>query len=117
MLGLSLIDFNKMDIDSVAPDQYMAWLDSYPAQIIALTAEIWWSNKMESTLADGKNVEDVEKAVVTTLALLADSVLKDQPPIRRKKIEALVSILFCQIDGISVFRSPNLSTSETHVEP
>lgn len=91
MLGLSLIDFNKMDIDTVSPEQYMTWLDAYPAQIIALTAEIWWSNKMESTLADGKSVEDVEKAVSSTLALLADSVLKDQPPIRRKKIEALVS--------------------------
>lgn len=46
---------------------------------------------MEIALSDGKSVEVVEQAVSATLALLADSVLKDQPPIRRKKIEALVS--------------------------
>ncbi|CAI4230233.1 unnamed protein product [Auanema sp. JU1783] len=90
-LAASLLHFSKLDIEVVKPDEYMEWLDKYPAQVIGLTAEIWWSNQMEATLADGKGVEGVEKAVAATLALLADSVLKDQPPIRRKKIEALIT--------------------------
>ncbi|VDL72361.1 unnamed protein product [Nippostrongylus brasiliensis] len=91
LLGQSLVHFAKMDIDNVTPEEYMEWLDKYPAQVIGLTAEIWWSNQMEIALSDGKNVQSVEQAVSSTLALLADSVLKDQPPIRRKKIEALIT--------------------------
>ncbi|KAK5965130.1 hypothetical protein GCK32_004027, partial [Trichostrongylus colubriformis] len=91
LLGQSLAHFSKLDIDTVTPDQYMEWLDKYPAQVIGLTAEIWWSNQMEIVLSDGKNVESVEQAVSATLSLLADSVLKDQPAIRRKKIEALIT--------------------------
>ncbi|KJH46392.1 ATPase family protein [Dictyocaulus viviparus] len=91
LLASSLIHFSKLDIDDVKREEYMEWLDKYPAQVITLTAEIWWSNQMEIALADGKSVEVVEHAVSATLALLADSVLKDQPPIRRKKIEALIT--------------------------
>ncbi|KAK6731031.1 hypothetical protein RB195_007476 [Necator americanus] len=91
LLGMSLTHFSKMDIDTVTPDEYMEWLDKFPAQVIALTAEIWWSNQMEMALSDGNGVESVEKSVSATLSLLADSVLKDQPPIRRKKIEALIT--------------------------
>ncbi|KHJ76923.1 dynein heavy chain, region 2 [Oesophagostomum dentatum] len=76
LLGMSLAHFQKMDIETVTPEEYMEWLDKFPAQVIALTAEIWWTNQMEIALSDGKGVEGVEKAVSATLALLADSVFE-----------------------------------------
>lgn len=64
----------------------------FQAQIIELTANIWWCSNIEKHFAEGKTVESVEDVVDKTLSLLADSVLSEQPAIRRKKIEALVYI-------------------------
>lgn len=61
--------------------------------MVDLTANIWWCGQVEKRLAEGKMVDDVASTVDATLALLADSVLREQPPIRRKKIEALVGCL------------------------
>ncbi|CAB3408082.1 unnamed protein product [Caenorhabditis bovis] len=92
-LASSLAHFSKMDVETITPDSYIEWLDKYPTQVITLTAEIWWCDEMEKTLADGKGAENVEKSVSKTLELLADSVLREQPPIRRKKMEALITEL------------------------
>ncbi|VDN24437.1 unnamed protein product [Gongylonema pulchrum] len=91
LLNQSLSAFAKFDMNSVEPQEYMAWLDRYPAQVIELTANIWWCSKIEKYFAEGKTVEEVETVVDKTLTLLADSVLDEQPPIRRKKIEALIT--------------------------
>jgi hypothetical protein len=48
---------------------------------------------IEDKLAKGKQVDSVLELVSQTLSLLSDSVLQDQPAIRRKKIENLVNIL------------------------
>ncbi|CAJ0934299.1 unnamed protein product, partial [Mesorhabditis belari] len=90
-LAAALKDFSKFDIESVTHDQYMEWLDKYPCQVIGLVAEIWWSNKMENAFTQGKDPSEVEAAVSKTLALLADNVLKEQPAIRRRKIEMLIT--------------------------
>lgn len=58
--------------------------------MIELTANIWWCSQVEKKFAEGGGVENVAGVVDVALSLLADSVLKEQPPIRRKKIEALV---------------------------
>lgn len=92
-LASSLAHFSKMNIQTMTTDDYVEWLDKYPTQVITLTAEIWWCDEMEKTLAAGKGAEVVEQAVTKTLELLADSVLKEQPPIRRKKMEALVRFI------------------------
>ncbi|CAP31232.1 Protein CBR-DHC-1 [Caenorhabditis briggsae] len=92
-LASSLAHFSKMNIQTMTTEDYVQWLDNYPTQVITLTAEIWWCDEMEKTLADGKEAENVEQLVVKTLELLADSVLKEQPPIRRKKMEALITEL------------------------
>lgn len=59
--------------------------------MIELTANIWWCSQVEKRFSEGRTVEEVETAVDKTLSLLADSVLSEQPAIRRKKIEALAS--------------------------
>ena len=64
-----------------------------------LAVQIFWSENMETGLNAAMNkggdigpVEDVLKLVENTLNVLADSVLYEQPPVRRKKLESLVSM-------------------------
>ncbi|PIC53074.1 hypothetical protein B9Z55_002925 [Caenorhabditis nigoni] len=92
-LASSLAHFSKMNIQTMTTEDYVQWLDNYPTQVITLTAEIWWCDEMEKILADGKGAENMERLVVKTLELLADSVLKEKPPIRKKKMEALITEL------------------------
>lgn len=66
-----------------------------------LAAQILWSEDVEaalhaiSTNGDGSNklgpLEKVLAQVESTLNMLADSVLQEQPALRRKKLEHLVS--------------------------
>ncbi|CAJ0587193.1 unnamed protein product, partial [Mesorhabditis spiculigera] len=92
-LSNALKDFAMIDVDTVSHASYMEFLDKYPCQVIGLVAEIWWSNQMENALQQEKDATEVEKVVSKTLALLADNVLKEQPPIRRRKIEMLITEL------------------------
>ncbi|KAK0424238.1 hypothetical protein QR680_008567 [Steinernema hermaphroditum] len=91
LLGRAVVDFSKFQMDTLTATEYMAWLDAYPAQIVGLCAEIWYTNMAENCLVQGKTIDDVLEAVNKSLALLADSVLGDQPQIRRKKIEMLIT--------------------------
>ena len=60
-------------------------------QIIALAAQISWSEDVESALASNSgNLQDVLQRVEDMLKLLADLVLQNQPPLRRKKLEHLI---------------------------
>lgn len=111
LLSSSLAHFSKVDIDSATVETYMDWLDKFPAQVLALTAEIWWSDRMETTLVGEHSPEVVEQLVSKTLSLLADSVLREQPPIRRKKIEALITELVHKRDTCRRLVSQNVRNS------
>ena len=77
------------------------------AQLVVLAAQISWSEMMEKALqevlADNNKdaLSDVFQAIKDTLNVLADSVLHEQPPVRRKKLESLVSFL-CKYDDYFV---------------
>ena len=66
-----------------------------------LAAQILWSEDVEAALhqinAAGDQkftpLERVLSQVETTLNVLADSVLQEQPPLRRKKLEHLVMLV------------------------
>lgn len=66
---------------------------------MVLASQVSWSESVENALtsiASSKNpsdltaLNDVLQVVDNTLNVLADSVLLDQPPVRRKKMEHLV---------------------------
>lgn len=88
--------FKDGDIDRQA---YMHWCDKYQAQIVVLAAQISWSEDVEAALhqisAAGDQkftpLERVLSQVETTLNVLADSVLQEQPPLRRRKLEHLIN--------------------------
>lgn len=71
------------------------------AQIVILAAQILWSEDVEAALHAISNssdnsstklqpLEKVLSQVESTLNMLADSVLQEQPALRRKKLEHLV---------------------------
>lgn len=78
---------------------YMNWLDLYQAQIIILAFQISWSESIETALNQIQTKQDnnmqplneVLQNVESTLNVLADSVLEEQPPLRRKKLEHLIT--------------------------
>ena len=73
---------------------YIEWVDSYQAQLIILAAQINWSTDVEKAPTNGgrDGLVAVLKMVDNTLTVLTDLVLEEQPPVRRRKLENLVSI-------------------------
>jgi dynein heavy chain 1 len=74
-------------------------VDKFQAQLVVLAAQISWSENLEKALQaieqqkgdDLTPIQHVLEIVEATLNVLADSVLHEQPPVRRKKLEHLVS--------------------------
>ena len=97
-----MADF-KTAMDSV---KYLQWVDKYQAQLVVLAAQISWSEDVDRALqaieSSGKaNTEPlaaVTQVVESTLNVLADSVLHEQPPVRRRKLEHLVTFALSVLD-------------------
>lgn len=68
----------------------------FQAQLVVLSTQIAWSENIESALTnasaggDMTPMQGVLSNVEASLNLLADTVLMEQPPLRRKKLEHLV---------------------------
>ncbi|XP_060529688.1 dynein heavy chain, cytoplasmic isoform X3 [Cylas formicarius] len=83
--------------DGIDPKLFMEWCDKYQAQIVVLAAQIFWSEDVESALikmngeSQKEPLEKVLQQVENTLNVLADSVLQEQPQLRRKKLEHLIN--------------------------
>ena len=66
------------------------------AQLVVLSTQIAWSENIESALTtvaaggDMSPMHMVQQNVEATLNVLADTVLMEQPPLRRRKLEHLV---------------------------
>lgn len=75
------------------------------AQLVVLSAQIAWSENVESALngggGDNSPLQSVLANVEVTLNVLADSVLMEQPPLRRRKLEHLVSKNFLSSSGFT----------------
>ncbi|XP_070608209.1 cytoplasmic dynein 1 heavy chain 1 isoform X1 [Erythrolamprus reginae] len=89
---------------SIDPATYISWIDKYQAQLVVLSAQIAWSENVESALnsigggGDSSPLHSVLTNVEATLTVLADSVLMEQPPLRRRKLEHLITELVHQRD-------------------
>uniref|UniRef100_A0A8C4QIF7 AAA+ ATPase domain-containing protein n=1 Tax=Eptatretus burgeri TaxID=7764 RepID=A0A8C4QIF7_EPTBU len=92
--------------DTMDMSSYLQWIDKYQAQLVVLSAQIIWSEKVERVLssggtktgASGSPLTRVLTHVEASLTVLADSVLTDQPPLRRQKLEHLITELVHQRD-------------------
>lgn len=97
-LAEAVQDIKQFKEGSINAQKYMEWCDKYQAQIVVLAAQILWSEDVEAALqqatdhpGDKNPLNRVLSTVETTLNVLADSVLQEQPPLRRRKLEHLVS--------------------------
>ena len=102
LLAQSVQEFNQLS--NVAQgaaldrDAFLKWVETYQAQLVVLSSQIFWSESVESALkqleADpslaSNPLGSVLANVENTLKILADSVLEDQAAIRRRKLEHLI---------------------------
>lgn len=93
LLAQSVFDSQQFRTGKIVLSDYNNWLDKYQSQIITLSAQISWSDNIEAALNSGspKALNEVLEAVEQTLNVLADSVLQEQPALRRKKLEHLIT--------------------------
>jgi dynein heavy chain 1 len=85
---------------------YFAWLDKYQAQLVVLSSQVFWSHSVEAALkaietSGGKDLsllKGVLDQIDATLTGLADAVLLHQPPIRRRKLEHMITEMVHQRD-------------------
>ncbi|XP_055846761.1 dynein heavy chain, cytoplasmic isoform X3 [Episyrphus balteatus] len=96
-LAQAVQDIKQFRDGQIDSQKYMEWCDKYQAQIVVLAAQILWSEDVESALQQamennsGKPLNKVLTTVESTLNVLADSVLQEQPPLRRRKLEHLIN--------------------------
>lgn len=86
---------------TVAPlpqDQFMAWLEKYPAQLVTLAIQVAWTASVESALENSQALDGALDTVRQGLDLLADVVLTELTPVTRRKCEHLITELVHQRD-------------------
>ncbi|XP_065175263.1 cytoplasmic dynein 1 heavy chain 1-like [Sycon ciliatum] len=91
----------KFTSEQLDAAEFMKWADCYEAQLVVLAAQIAWASGVEASLKGSSPGEGLKAnlAITTgTLSVLADSVLHEQPPLRRKKLEHLITELVHQRD-------------------
>lgn len=79
-------------------DEFNAWIQKYPAQIVILSMQVSWSNKVEESLEKKKGLSLVliEEQIRLTLEMLAERVLTDLKKDIRQKYEQLITDLVHQ---------------------
>src|SRR5690606_28189004 len=88
-------------LQSIPPSDapaYLEWVDTYPSQLLTIASQIIWSQGIEKTLNESQPLTSSLQATENTLNVLADNIMSDLPPIRRKKYEHLITELVHQRD-------------------
>jgi dynein heavy chain 1 len=78
---------------------FFAWIEKFPAQILLLSLQITWTLNVEKGITTA-TLSTVCKGLEYLLSLLADSVLDEQPFLRRRKTELLITELVHQRDVV-----------------
>ena len=97
LLGSALTELEILDRNS-QQDEFNDWIKKFPAQIVILSMQVSWSNRVEDSLSSkqGKNLNLTEESIRLTLEMLAEMVLTDLQPEIRKKYEQLITDLVHQ---------------------
>ena len=99
-------------------DEFIHWIEHYPAQITVLSSQILWSASIEAALTgtktlkalpDGFTLESEENVINNMLSALSDQVLKDIKVDMRKKLEQLITELVHQRDVVRLLKSKNIT--------
>ncbi|KAK1226991.1 dynein heavy chain [Marasmius sp. AFHP31] len=85
--------------DSQLPmEDFMAWMEKYPAQLVTLAVQVAWTASVESSLEQSQLPEAPLETIHQALDLLADIVLKELSSVTRRKCEHLITELVHQRD-------------------
>ncbi|KAI7858782.1 dynein heavy chain [Circinella umbellata] len=93
--------------EEMSSDDFMAWIDRYPAQLVVLAAQTTWTQSVDkalTTISESSTIGDLSPLqaaiglVERNLNVLADAVLLDLTVIKRRKCEHLVTELVHQRD-------------------
>ena len=102
-------------------DEFIKWIEQYPAQITVLSSQVLWSASIEAALTgvktlkalpDGFTLESEEKVINNMLSALSDQVLKDIKVDMRKKLEQLITELVHQRDVVRLLKSKKINNVE-----
>ncbi|KAI0828245.1 dynein heavy chain [Trametes gibbosa] len=85
-------------ISPLPQDQFMTWLEKYPAQLVTLAVQVAWTASVEAALENSQSMEGPLDTVRQGLDLLADVVLTELKPVTRRKCEHLITELVHQRD-------------------
>ena len=83
-------------VEDVDMEKYMDWVHRFPAQITILSAQVKWSVEIERSI---QNLDFTLKRIDFILGKLAEKVLGNIKPDRRKKYEQLITELVHQRDS------------------
>ena len=99
-------------------DEFIKWIEQYPAQITVLSSQILWSASIEAALTgektlkalpDGFSLESEEHVINNMLSALSDQVLKDIKVDMRKKLEQLITELVHQRDVVRLLKNKKVA--------
>ena len=98
-LADSVRDIRQFKEGVIDQPAFMSWCNKYEAQIVVLAAQIMWSEDVEAALQAVSTSSDKSLALVQrvlnrvelTVDVLTDSVLQEQPTLRRRKLEHLIN--------------------------
>ncbi|EMD41600.1 dynein heavy chain protein 1 [Gelatoporia subvermispora B] len=96
-------------------DQFMAWMEKYPAQLVTLAIQVAWTASVESALEASEGLDGPLDTVRQGLDLLADVVLTELSPVTRRKCEHIITELVHQRDVIRNLAS--LKTTDNKAFP
>ncbi|TFK57575.1 dynein heavy chain protein 1 [Heliocybe sulcata] len=81
-------------------DQFRAWMEQYPAQLVTLAMQVAWTASVETAFESSGSLEAPLATILEGLDLLADVVLTELTPVTRRKCEHLITELVHQRDVV-----------------
>lgn len=84
-------------------ERFVTWATKFPAQVMILAAQIYWSTVVDKALNDSDSntvLQQVLTGLEWRLEVMAKTVLRELPPDSRKKFEQLITELVRQRDVV-----------------
>ncbi|PNS18432.1 Dynein heavy chain, cytoplasmic [Sphaceloma murrayae] len=102
--------------DEMEEGALQAFITSYPAQVVVLAAQIWWTQCVQTALDQGgAQLQYWFDRQVQALQLLAAAVLGDLDALQRKKCEHLITEFVHQRDAIEKLMEAKAVSSSNYL--
>jgi dynein heavy chain 1, cytosolic len=113
----SVSEFSSHFINAFDRDQFLQFLDRFPAQVVLLASQVVWTHSVEQSLSNARSsskqfLQDVRDQIMRVLQALAEIVLLDLEPIQRKKCEHLITEMVHQRDVIGGLLRDSVSSAD-----